>query len=124
VLTSDLGGGKTTFVKGLAKGLGSLDIATSPTFTINRTYACRDNLVLEHFDFYRLNDPGIVAHELSEVIDQKDTIIAIEWGDIVGDVLPTQRIEIAINRRKDDENKRELIATYPAEYGYVFEESK
>src|SRR5688572_5517582 len=68
VLASDLGGGKTTFTKGLAAGLGSLDKVVSPTFTVSRVYKCRDGLYLHHFDFYRLNEPGVVGHELAEVI--------------------------------------------------------
>jgi len=52
-LVSDLGGGKTTFVRGLARGLGSADVVSSPTFTVSKVYKA-DKLELHHFDFYRL----------------------------------------------------------------------
>ena len=64
-LVSDLGGGKTVFVRGLAKGMKSDDQVASPTFTINREYKTGD-LVLSHYDFYRLSDPGIISAELEE----------------------------------------------------------
>ena len=66
-LVSDLGGGKTTFVRGLARGAGSHDKVASPTFTISKTYVT-DGYEIHHFDFYRLNDAGIVADELAEVV--------------------------------------------------------
>ncbi|MBX4191001.1 tRNA (adenosine(37)-N6)-threonylcarbamoyltransferase complex ATPase subunit type 1 TsaE, partial [Candidatus Saccharibacteria bacterium] len=55
-LRSDLGGGKTTFVRGLAAGAGSKANVTSPTFTLSRLYPAK-NFSIHHFDFYRLNDP-------------------------------------------------------------------
>lgn len=93
VLTSDLGGGKTTFVRGLAQGMGSEDHVSSPTFTISREYAA-GNLTLYHFDFYRLSEPGVVAAELAEFIHDPQAVVAIEWGDIVEGVLPEKRITI------------------------------
>src|SRR5690349_8475192 len=67
-LASDLGGGKTTFVRGLAVGMGSIDAVSSPSFTISQVYNS-DNLSLHHYDFYRLGEPGLMAQELSEVLD-------------------------------------------------------
>src|SRR6185312_5854101 len=58
-LISDLGGGKTTFVRGLAKGMGSQDTVRSPSFTLSNEYRS-GKLTLYHFDFYRLEDPGIM----------------------------------------------------------------
>src|ERR1700722_299415 len=66
-LSSDLGGGKTALVKGLANGAGSQDLVSSPSFTICNQYNT-PKFVIYHFDFYRLSDPGIIARELSEVI--------------------------------------------------------
>src|SRR5690606_36483896 len=94
VLSSDLGGGKTTFTKGLARGLGCEESVGSPTFTVKRVYACRDGLSLHHFDFYRLSEPGVVAYELSEVASDPKAVVAVEWGDIVEDILPKHRIII------------------------------
>lgn len=90
-LVGDVGAGKTTFVKGLAEGLLVEDEVQSPSFTISRVYEARDNLQLAHYDFYRLNDAGILADELSEVVQDASTITVIEWADIVEGVLPKDR---------------------------------
>lgn len=87
-LVGDVGAGKTTFVKGLASGLSVDDEVQSPSFTISRVYEARDNLQLAHYDFYRLTDAGILADELSEVVQDPTTITVIEWADIVEGVLP------------------------------------
>ena len=111
-LISDVGGGKTTFVKGLAKGLGIHDTVQSPTFTISRVYTARDDLELHHFDFYRLNEAGIVADELAESLHQPNAIVAVEWGEIVHDVLPPQRITVRLTSLGDNE-RRITISTPP-----------
>ena len=121
VLSSDLGGGKTTFTKGLAKGMGSTDSVGSPTFTINRVYKAAHGLTLQHFDFYRLNDAGIVAHELAEFVNDPQTVVVIEWGDVVSDVLPENRIAITFTRLASSEDAREITAQYPTELAYIFE---
>lgn len=105
-LLSDLGGGKTTFVKGLAEGLGSKDPVASPSFTISYVYRCADDIELHHFDFYRLQDGGVVASELAENIHDPKVITVVEWGEVVHDVLPNERIKISI--RTLSENTREI----------------
>lgn len=87
-LVGDVGAGKTTFVKGLAVGLGVDEDVQSPSFTISRVYDGRDNLQLVHYDFYRLSDPGIMASEVAEMVSDPQTITVIEWADIVEGVLP------------------------------------
>lgn len=93
-LVSDLGGGKTTFVRGLARGLGSKDRVSSPSFTIRNQYQAADK-ILNHFDFYRLNQPGVLRDELAEIMTDRKAVSVIEWGDIVQDVLPTDRLTIS-----------------------------
>ena len=95
-LVGDVGAGKTTFVKGLAKGLAVDEDIQSPSFTISRTYAARDGLQLVHYDFYRLSDPGIMANEVSEMVHDERTITVIEWADIVEGILPKSRYSIDI----------------------------
>jgi len=94
-LVSDLGGGKTTFVRGLARGIGSQDQVSSPTFTINNVYQ-GSSLKLYHFDFYRLFEPGIMREELAEVVADPQAVIVVEWADIVDDILPAKRLTITI----------------------------
>lgn len=120
VLASDLGGGKTTFVRGLARGMGSGDHVASPTFTISREYHA-EKLTLYHFDFYRLSEPGVVAAELEEFVHDPNAVVAIEWGDIVTDVLPEERIFINISRT--GETSRLLEISAPASLIYLFQEA-
>lgn len=93
-LRGDVGAGKTTFVKGLARGLRIDDDVQSPSFTISRVYDARDNLRLAHYDFYRLADAGIMKDELAEMMQDPEAITVIEWADIVEGVLPKTRLTI------------------------------
>ena len=100
-MVSDLGGGKTTFVRGLARGAGSNDRVASPTFTISRVYET-DDKEIHHFDFYRLGEAGLIAEELSEVLNDPKIITVVEWADIVKDVLPRNRLTISIEKTPTD----------------------
>jgi tRNA threonylcarbamoyladenosine biosynthesis protein TsaE len=123
VLTSDLGGGKTTLTKGLAAGLGCNEIVSSPTFTISRIYTCKNNLKLYHFDFYRLSEPGVVAYELSEIINEPNIVVALEWGEIVNDVLPDRSIIVQLDRSHESEGHRNISIRLPNEALYLKESS-
>lgn len=100
-LISDLGGGKTTFVRGLARGAGSTDRVASPTFTISRVYEA-GSLEIHHFDFYRLGEAGLIAEELSEVISEPNVVTVVEWADIVKDVLPAKRFSVVLEKTPTD----------------------
>jgi tRNA threonylcarbamoyladenosine biosynthesis protein TsaE len=117
--TSDLGGGKTTFVRGLAHGFGSLDPVASPSFTISYVYTRPDGKALHHFDFYRLDDPGIVANELAEVEGDQNVVVAIEWGNQVHDVLPSERVHVHIQAKDTDE--REISVKVPHANTYLLD---
>lgn len=121
MLVSDLGGGKTTLTKGLARGLGSTSVVTSPTFTVSKVYACRDGLALHHFDFYRLQESGMVGHELEEVLQDSQAITVLEWGEIVENVLPAESIQIKITRTSHDVDERAIVITCPEKFRYVVE---
>jgi tRNA threonylcarbamoyladenosine biosynthesis protein TsaE len=112
---SDLGGGKTTFVRGLARGAGSTDRVASPTFTISRVYEAGSNEI-HHFDFYRLGEPGLIGEELSEVLNDPHIITVVEWADIVKDVLPTQRLTITITKTPTDGREFTFRAPQSLEY--------
>jgi tRNA threonylcarbamoyladenosine biosynthesis protein TsaE len=96
-LISDLGGGKTTFTRGVARGASSKDRVASPTFTISKFYKA-ERFDIHHFDFYRLTEAGIVADELAEVIHDPQAVVIVEWADIVHDVLPDGRLTITISQ--------------------------
>lgn len=116
-LIGDVGAGKTTFLKGLAAGLKIDDDVQSPSFTISRIYAARDNLILAHYDFYRLNDAGIMKMEIAENLAEPENITAIEWGESVNSVLPADRIVVKINYLP--ETGREISLQIPAKNHYL-----
>jgi tRNA threonylcarbamoyladenosine biosynthesis protein TsaE len=120
-LVSDLGGGKTAFVRGLARGIGSHDQVASPTFTISRVYDAGE-LTLHHFDFYRLGEPGIMTAELAELIADPKAVVAVEWSDIVQHVLPENRITITITFTGD--TSRRIEVTYPPKLAYLIPKEK
>lgn len=96
-LIGDVGAGKTTLTKGIAIGLGVDEDVQSPSFTISRTYqTARPDLLLAHYDFYRLHDPGIMASELDEVVNDKGVVTVVEWAEIVNDVLPDGHVRMII----------------------------
>jgi tRNA threonylcarbamoyladenosine biosynthesis protein TsaE len=119
VLVSDLGGGKTAFARGLARGMGSNDHVASPTFTISREYKA-DKLTMYHFDFYRLNEPGVVAAELEEFIHDPNAVVVIEWGAIVEDVLPEHKLVVNIERT--GETTRHFTLRCSKELAYLLPE--
>ncbi len=114
-LVSDLGGGKTTFVRGLAKGIGSLDTVTSPTFTIRQEYNTKD-LTLYHFDFYRLSEPGGIAHDLAEVVGKRDNVVVAEWADVVKGVMPAKRLTVHIKTTGETTRDFSFICPKSLEY--------
>ena len=85
LLKGELGAGKTTFVRGLAKGLGiDPSIVRSPTFTLMNVYPGK--ITLYHADLYRLDDPSQIFYVgLEEVIEEGEGILAIEWADLFED---------------------------------------
>lgn len=109
-LVGDVGAGKTTLTKGIAKGLGIGEDVQSPSFTISRVYDARDGLQLAHYDFYRLHDAGIMAAELHETASDPQTVTIIEWAEIVGGVLPEDRLTVRIASPSEAARRVELMA--------------
>jgi tRNA threonylcarbamoyladenosine biosynthesis protein TsaE len=117
-LISDLGGGKTTFTKGLAEGAGSKDKVHSPSFTIENEYRAA-HLTIHHLDFYRLDDPGIMKDELLEILEDESAVVIIEWADIVEDLLPENRLIIKVQTK--GESSRQFDFNYPESLSYLLE---
>jgi tRNA threonylcarbamoyladenosine biosynthesis protein TsaE len=117
-LSSDLGGGKTTFVKGLAEGAGSNELVTSPSFTLQNEYLAK-SFTLHHLDFYRLKDPGIMKQMLEETLNQSGGVVVIEWAEIVEDILPAISLKLAI--KTTSETTRQFEISLPGELNYLFE---
>jgi tRNA threonylcarbamoyladenosine biosynthesis protein TsaE len=115
-LVSDLGGGKTTFTRGLVRGTGSTDRVGSPTFTLSREYVA-PKFTVAHFDFYRLGQAGIMGDELDEIIHDPAYVTVVEWGDIVHDVLPQNRLTIRLAQTGED--TRHISVEYPTGSAYM-----
>lgn len=107
-LVGDVGAGKTTFTKGLARGLGVTENVSSPTFVVSSEYE-GTKLRLVHYDFYRLNEAGIMSDEIFETMNNPENVTVIEWGGITSDVLPSQRIILHFNYLPTDENLRQVV---------------
>jgi tRNA threonylcarbamoyladenosine biosynthesis protein TsaE len=100
-LRGPLGAGKTEWVKGLAEGLGvDAKLVASPTFVIASEYPGARPLA--HVDFYRLESEGEL--EATGFVDLLDPghVIAVEWSDRFPDALPSDRVEVAIDRAAED----------------------
>jgi len=119
-LVGDIGSGKTTLVKGIAVGLDIDEYVQSPSFNINRVYKGRNDLTLAHYDFYRLDDAGIMANELSEVISEPQTVTVIEWGGVVDGVLPKDRL--TVNITSPSENSRQVSFSHSGQVSQTLEE--
>jgi tRNA threonylcarbamoyladenosine biosynthesis protein TsaE len=101
-LEGDLGAGKTTFTKGLAKGLGIQRTVNSPTFTILKQYE-DGRIPLNHMDVYRLagQEEDLGWDELF----YGESITIIEWAHLIQDELPEERLDIRIERLSDPKRK-------------------
>jgi len=102
-------------VRGIARGIGSADHVSSPTFTISKVYKA-PKLTLYHFDFYRLHEPGIISHELAEALRDDTAVVAIEWGDIVSSIVPENNLAIIIKRTGDSTRDIQIKATSKLTY--------
>ncbi len=89
-LEGDLGSGKTTLMKGIAKGIGIKEEITSPTFLIYKKYKGIKDLY--HFDAYRINDKDLPLLRFDEILEEKGVIIAVEWGKNIS--TPFKKISI------------------------------
>ena len=113
-LVSDLGGGKTTFTQGLAKGLGYEGAVTSPTFTLSQVYKLADGRALHHYDLYRLHEGGVVGETLEEDLGAPGIITVIEWAGVVDAGLPADRLRIEIEPISETERQFTFTAGGPA----------
>lgn len=104
LLEGDLGAGKTTFTKGLAKGLGIKRNVNSPTFTIIKEYMGR--LPLYHMDVYRLEDS---FEDLGfDEYFEGDGVTVVEWAHYIEEQLPEERLAIHLFHQGDDERRIEF----------------
>lgn len=105
-LSGNLGGGKTTFLQGFAKGLGIKEKVLSPTFVVQKRFPIK-NGNFYHIDCYRLKDEkDILEIGWEKIIKDPKNIVAVEWPEIIKKVLPKDIMEINFNFV--DEDTREI----------------
>ena len=111
-LVGELGAGKTTFLRGFAKGLGIKARITSPTFILARRYRISKKfytlypkpytLYLWHIDAYRLrNERDLASIDFQEIILNPHNIVAIEWADRVRKAIPLRAVWITFTHHKN-----------------------
>ncbi len=106
-LVGELGAGKTTFIQGLANGMGIKNKIVSPTFILMRSYE-GEKLTLYHLDLYRLE--GDIKTQVKELgIDdfwgRNDNVTVVEWADKSKEVFPEKTIWINFEKINEDERK-------------------
>lgn len=109
LLDGDLGAGKTTFVKGLAKGLGVPEsvMTHSPTFTLINQYPGKLNLV--HIDLYRIDHrQQLIELGIEEYFDGAN-ILAVEWASKAANFWPSHSIRVSL--KSLGSHSREIMIT-------------
>jgi len=99
-LKGDLGGGKTTFVQGFAKGLGVKEKILSPTFVILKKFKIQNSKfkILFHIDCYRIhNSQELLDLGFKEIISDPKNIVVIEWIDRIRKIIPKDIIFLKFN---------------------------
>lgn len=104
----DLGAGKTTFTRGISRGLGLGDNVTSPTFSLVNEYRGKEKSLI-HFDMYRITNSDDI--ELTGFWDyiEEGCILAVEWSENISDVIPNNSIIISFKRIDDDTREIEIL---------------
>jgi len=120
LFTGELGGGKTTFISGLAEGFGLGKNLSSPSFTILNEYRIDSNRRFIHADLYRLeNTKEIDGTGLEDYFYDGISIICIEWGDRIKDNIEKDYLEINFSYLIDESStgtKRKIAFTSSGQY--------
>jgi len=101
-LSGDLGAGKTTLVQGIAKGWGSLDAVSSPTFILVNVYRKPDGSLLSHLDAYRMQS-AMEAEDLDLEPLIENGPVVVEWPEKIDTVLPRERLWVDMRWLADEQ---------------------
>jgi tRNA threonylcarbamoyladenosine biosynthesis protein TsaE len=109
-LYGELGSGKTQFVKGVCQAFTSLTPATSPSFVIlnryNGTDERKNELLLYHFDLYRVTSIAEIYDLGYEEFLHGDGVCLIEWAEMLGELLPKRRYDVRFSLDRDENERR------------------
>jgi tRNA threonylcarbamoyladenosine biosynthesis protein TsaE len=95
LLTGELGAGKTTFISGIAEGLGIKGNLSSPSFTIINLYEIGSRKKFIHADFYRLDSADEILNTgIEDYLYSNRNIVCIEWGDKIKGLLGSNYLEV------------------------------
>jgi len=110
-LKGELGAGKTTFVQGVAKGLGIKEKILSPTFVIMKSYpVSRMGKTFFHIDCYRMKDEqDLLALGWDTIVSNGKNIVLIEWSERVRKILPKEKISISFETIKSSKSPTRKI---------------
>lgn len=97
-----MGVGKTTFTRGLAKGMGLPDAVSSPTFALVNEYHGEGVIPMYHFDMYRVTSPEALETTGFHDYPLEDAVFVIEWAENIADALPADAIHITLTRIDDN----------------------
>jgi tRNA threonylcarbamoyladenosine biosynthesis protein TsaE len=99
-----MGSGKTTLIKAIAKRLGVIDNVSSPTYAIVNEYRTKEQKIIYHFDFYRINNLEEALDMGAEEYFYSGHLCFIEWAEKVESLLPRHYLKISIIY-EDDKRK-------------------
>jgi tRNA threonylcarbamoyladenosine biosynthesis protein TsaE len=121
-LNGELGAGKTTLVQGIARGWGTSDAVTSPTFVLVNNYRRPDGLEMNHLDAYRLENP-LEAEDLDLERMIADGPLLVEWAERIKAALPEECLEVSMEWVSDEH--RRLVFSFTGEhYGKLLDKLK
>jgi len=92
-----MGAGKTTIIKAICESLGTMDIVSSPTFTIVNEYKTSDGKTLFHIDFYRIKKQEEVYDFGIEEYLRGDSYCFMEWPELIEELLPPETVMVRIS---------------------------
>ncbi len=105
-LSGNLGAGKTAFTQAIARTLGVLEPVTSPTFVLAKSYdlSGKEFSKLVHIDAYRLKEgKDLKALDFTHTLEDPETLVLLEWPEMVQDGLPHADVAITLTVRSDTE---------------------
>jgi len=105
----EMGLGKTTLIKEIAKQLGVEEIANSPTFSLVNEYQTNTRETVYHFDFYRIKNEEEAYDIGMEEYFLRDAWCLVEWPSCVENLLPLESVEIHLSKNKDNSRNIKIV---------------